>query len=218
VKADDVVREQPLVHGDPHLRRERVPVIRLGPRDVDEMRRHDLGLRLPHQTRGEIEVVVVEENGRVGLAFEFFERRCGQAFVHWHVALAPGRMQLRPEVRRGPQPPEVVLQEPESRVRQQVVKAVVCSRIVCDEPQPIRGSVRRLLDGRAVLLRRYRPVLLGHRARDPRHVVMGEQASQRGDDAAAAPPCHATSLGVTRVRNRRAVEDDEELPPGRCRC
>ena len=73
VKADDVVREQPLVHGDPQLGRERVPVVRLRPRDVEEVRRHDFGSRLPHQARREVQVVVVEENRGVGLAVELLD-------------------------------------------------------------------------------------------------------------------------------------------------
>ena len=218
VEADHVVREQPLVHGDAQLGRQRVPVVRLRPRDVDEVRRHDAGPRFPDDARREVQVVVVEEDRRVGLALELLERRRGERLVDRHVAVAPGLVQLRPEVGRGAQTKEVVLQEPESRVRQQVVKAVVCSGIVRDEPQPVGGAVLRLLDERAVLLRRHGPVLVGHRARHPRHVVMGEQAAERRDDTAAAPLRHATPVGVTRVRDRRAVEDDEELPPGRCRC
>jgi len=48
--------------------------------------------------------------------------------------------------------------------------------------------------------------------------VVGKQAAEGRYDPAAAPPRNAASVGVTRVRDRRAIEDDEELPPGRCRC
>ena len=197
VKADDVVREQPLVHRDPQLGRQRVPVVRLGPRDVEEVRRHDLGSRLPHETRCEIQVIVVKENRRLWLAVELLERRRGQRLVHRHVPVAPGFVELRPEVGRGAKTPEVVMHEPESRVRQHVVKAVICSGIVRHEPQPVGGTVRRLLDERSVLLGCHGPVLVGHRARHPRHVVMSEQASQRSDDAASSSPRHALALGVT---------------------
>ena len=218
VEADDVVCEQPLVHGHPQLGRQRVPVVGLRPRDVEEVRRHDVGPRFPHQARREVQVVVVEEDRRVGLAVELLHRRSGQRLVDRHVPVAPGLVQLRPEVRRGAQAPEVVLQEPERRVRQHVVEAVVGGWIVRDEPQPIRRAVRRLLAERAVLLGRDCSVLLGHRARHPGHVVVGKQAAEGRHDPAAAPPRNAASVGVTRVRDRRAIEDDEELPPGRCRC
>jgi hypothetical protein len=46
---------------------------------------------------------------------------------------------------------------------------------------------------------------------------MGEQAAERCDDAAATPPRHPEAVGITRVRDGRAVEDDEELPSWRCR-
>ena len=190
VEAHHVVGEQPLVHGRPQLRRQRVPVVGLRPRDVNEVRGHDVRPCFPHQARGEVQVVVVEEDRRVGLTLELLERRSSQRLVDRHVSVAPGRVQLRPEVGSGPQAPEVVLQKPESRVRKHVVEAVVGDRIVCHQPQPVGGSVHRLLDERPALLRGYHTILVRHRARQPSHVVMTEQTAQRGDDTAAAAPRH----------------------------
>jgi hypothetical protein len=48
--------------------------------------------------------------------------------------------------------------------------------------------------------------------------MMREQAAEGGDDTAAAPPRHALPVRFPDVRDRRAIEDDEELPPGRWRC
>ena len=47
---------------------------------------------------------------------------------------------------------------------------------------------------------------------------MGEQAAERRDHTAAAAPRHPLSFRVTDVRDRRAVEDDEELPSIGCLC
>ena len=219
VEADDVVREQPLVHGDPQLRRQRVPVVRLRPRDVDEVRRHDAGPRLPDERRREVEVVVVEEHRRVGLALELLERRRGERLVDRHVArrsrprAAPARSRERSP---GPRGSAAGTRESGSRGRCRSGRMQPGS--CATRRSRYGGAVRRLLDERAVLLRRHGPVLVGHRARHPGHVVVGEQAAERRDDTAAAPLRHATPVGVTRVRDRRAVEDDEELPPRRCRC
>jgi hypothetical protein len=46
---------------------------------------------------------------------------------------------------------------------------------------------------------------------------MSEQAPERSDDAAAASPCDTLAGCIAAVRNRRAVEDDEEPTPIRCR-
>jgi hypothetical protein len=88
---------------------------------------------------------------------------------------------------------------------------------VDDEAQPIRSTVRRFLEERPAALGRHGTVLVAHGTRDPRHVVMSEQAPERSDDAAAASPCDTLAGCVAAVRNRRAVEDDEELTPIRCR-
>jgi hypothetical protein len=45
-----------------------------------------------------------------------------------------------------------------------------------------------------------------------------EQPAEGRDYPAAASPRHAAPVGVTPVRDRRAIEDDEEFPPGRWRC
>lgn len=41
---------------------------------------------------------------------------------------------------------------------------------------------------------------------------MGEQTTEGRDDTAAAPPSDPAPVSVTRVRDRRAIEDDEEFP------
>ena len=80
-----------------------------------------------------------------------------------------------------------------------------------DEAQTVRVSVPgRLLEG-SLALRSNRPILVAHRARDPRDVVVRDQAGERGDQPAAA------ALGdAVLVCDRSAVRNDEKLPPLRC--
>jgi hypothetical protein len=58
---------------------------------------------------------------------------------------------------------------------------------VRNELDPVRRAVARgLLEGGAAVLGRDGLVLVGHGARDPRHVVMGDEAAQRSHEPAAA--------------------------------
>ena len=158
----------------------------------------------------------MEEDGRVRLTLERVEGRRRERLVDRHVAVRPGVVDRDVEVGRDTEPPEVVLQEPERRVREHVVEAIVGLRVVRDEAQPVAGAVARRLGESAGMLGGDDAVLRGHRARDPGHVVMCEQAAERRHEAAAAPP---SSPLVTRtlVRDRRAVRDDDELSPRRRR-
>jgi hypothetical protein len=122
------------------------------------------------------------------------------------------------DVRRVGERPQVVLQEPERRVRDDVVVPVVGGRVVRDEPQPVRRAVAgHLLDRLALRLDCDGPILVGHRARDPGHVVMRDEAAQRGHEASATTFGDALALLVARERGRAAVGDDDQLSSGRHR-
>ena len=56
-----------------------------------------------------------------------------------------------------------------------------------------------------------RPILLVHRARNPRHVVMRDEAAKRRHEAAAAPLGRALSDRGARIGHRSAVRDDDQL-------
>ena len=116
----------------------------------------------------------MKQDGRVGLAVELLERGSGERLVHGHVPAAPRFMELWAEVWRGAEAPQVMLQEPESRVGDHVVEAVIRRRVVSDQAQTIGGAVGRLLVERLAALGRHRPVLIAHRARHPGDVVVGE--------------------------------------------
>ena len=69
---------------------EDAPVVGHRPGDVDEVREQRVGHALAHERRRDVEVVVVEEDRRVGLALELGDDGVGEALVDGDVALAPG--------------------------------------------------------------------------------------------------------------------------------
>ena len=171
----------------PDRLRQDPPVVRHRPRDVDELRHERVGHALPHEGRRDVEVVVVEEDRRIGLTVELLDDRVRKPAVHGHVALAPGVVKTVVDVRRARKPPEVVLDEPQHRVRDHVVVPVVRRRVVGDEPQLVGGAAPcRLVDRAAVGLVHHFPVLVGHGACDPRDVVVLDEAAERGHQSAAA--------------------------------
>ena len=113
--------------------------------------------------------------------------------------------------------PQVVLQEPQHRVRDDVVVPVVRVLVVRDEAQPEARSVaRRLLESLAVVFIQDNTILFGHRARDPRDVVVEHEAAQRRHEAAAAAARGALAA-ASAVRHRAPVGDDDQVVPGRHR-
>ncbi len=209
MKAHDVVRQQPVVNRLANLRRQDLPVVRLGPRNVDEVGEGRVRGLLPDEPRRQVEVVVVEEHRRVGLRLELFEDSGGKPFIDLDVALLPGVAEPVVDCRRVGELPEVVLEEPQHRVRDHVVEPVVGRLVVGDQPEPERRSVARRLVDR---LTGQSPVLLRDRARDPGHVVVGDKPAQGSDQPAAAALGHALAV-LPRVRDRSAVRDDDQLAP-----
>ena len=215
MEADHVVREQAVVDRLPHRLRQDVPVIRLRPGDVDEVGEQRVGDPLTDETGREVQVVVVEKDRRVRVELQLLDDRIREALVDARIAFVPRLFQRDVDRGRVGELPEVVLEEPEDRVRDDVVEPVVRRLVVGDEPQA-EGctALEGLLDRLAARLLDHRAVLFAHRARDPRDVVVRDEAAQRGDEPAAAAPGHAL-VAVAPVRDRTAVGDDDQLPaPG----
>ena len=178
VEPDHVVREQPVVDRTAHVLRQHVPVVGLRPRDVDEVRKQRVGRALAYEPRREIEVVVVEEDRCLGVGLELVGHRRREALVHAHVAVRPGVLERDVDRRRVGQLPQVVLQKPEHRVRDDVVEPVVGRLVVRDEPEADRRAAAEVfLDDAA---RCDRAVLVAHCARDPSDVVVRDEPAQGG--------------------------------------
>ena len=184
---------------------------RLHPGDVHEVRESRVRAALPNESRREVQVVVVEEDRGSGLLLELVDDCVCEAAVHLHVAAVPGLVERLIERRRAHEIPEPVLDEPQHRVRDDVVVAVEGSRIVGDEPQAERRLASRdLVEGAKVGLLRDGAILVADRAGDPRHVVVRREAVNRGDEAAAAPAGDAIARFVAAVRDRAAVGDHDQ--------
>ena len=213
VEADDVVRENALVQRPPDRFRQHAPVVGLRPGDVHEVRQRRRRGVLANDARRHVQVVVVEEDRRLGLTLELLENDLGEVAVDGAVAVTPGEVEPLIDARSARETPEVVLEEPEHRVGDDVVVPVVGRRVVGDEPQPVRrpvggGLVQRL----AAFLLRHLPILVGDGARDPRHVVVADEAPERGDEPAASAPGNAISARVAVEGDGATVRDDDQLP------
>ena len=125
VEADDVVGQQPVVDLVADARGQHAPGVRLRPRDVHEVVEERVRPRLPHHPRQRVELVVVDHDDGLVDAVDLLQHRLGQVLVDDVVAELE-RLDLVPaDVRRVALVPEVVLDEPEHRVREDVVEAVV---------------------------------------------------------------------------------------------
>ena len=147
----------------------------------------------------------MEEDRRVGLTLELLEHGRGEAGVDGSVPVMPRRMERAIDLRRVCELPQRMLDEPQHRVRDDVVVPIVRLLVVRDQVQAIRRAVLRGLLER---LAGAGAILVAHRARDPRHVVVAEQAAQRGREPAAA----TASRPVCLEGDGTTVGDDDQLP------
>ena len=123
VESDDVAAEQTAEHRLAHPRREHAPLVGLGPRNVREVVNEQVGPRRVHHLGHEIEVIVVHHHDAVrGHVVEVGDR-AGEASVHRDVALDPRFPLARCDVGGERVVPEVVLDEPQQRVRDHGVES-----------------------------------------------------------------------------------------------
>ncbi len=226
MEADDVVGQHPLEEGLADPPRQHPPAVRLRPGDVDEVVEEDVRALLADHPRGGVEVVVVEHHQRPLLALDLAEHGGGDVAVDRLVAEVPGVELLLADVRRVGEVPEVVLDEPEDRVGDHVVEAVVGLGVAADQQHPVVDPVEREL-GRPAALFGDGDVLVGHRRGDPERVAVGDQARERRNQAAAAAPHGALPVLVALELGRPPVRDDDQrrgvhaakiTDPARLRC
>ena len=124
VEADDVVGEQPVEELLADLVRQHAPGIRLGPRDVDEVMQEHVGPNASQQGRQRVQVVVVDHHHGLGTPVDLLEHRVRQVLVDDVVAVLERLYLIAPHVRGVGEIPEVVLDEPQHRVREHVVAAM----------------------------------------------------------------------------------------------
>ena len=165
---------------------------------------------VPHQGRARVQVVVVEHHERVGLVLDRGEHRPGDVRVHGLVAVVPRVGLLAADVRRVGEVPEVVLDEPEDRVCDDVVEAVVGLGVALDQEDLVGDAVELQRDRLPTGLTAHRDVLVGHRRRDPQGAAMRDQPAERRDQAAPSPPYGALPLRTQLELRRPPVGDDHQ--------
>ena len=161
-----------------------------------------------HPRRG-VEVVVVQHHQRPLAALDLAQHRAGDVAVDRLVAEVPGVELLLADVGSVGEVPEVVLDEPEDRVGDHVVEAVVGFGVAADQQHAVVDAVDREL-GRAAALLGDGDVLVGHRRGDPERVAVGDEAGEGGDQAAAAAAHRALPLLVALELRRPPVGDDDQ--------
>jgi len=208
VEADDVVAEEAVKDGVADAARQHPPGIRLGPRDVDEVMQEHVRALGAHHARQQVQVIVVDHHHRLLDALDLGDNHVGEVLVDRDVPVVVGLDLVLADVRRVGQVPQVVLDEPQHRVGDDVVEAVVGDRVGLDQPHvvlaaaPGRPHAQRLVAGLGGLQR----VRLGHRGGDPHQRAMGGQAGERGHQASGP----ARYLAVVLERDRAAVGDEHE--------
>ena len=227
VEADQVVGEQPVVDRSPDPVGEHVPVVGLRPGDVDEVREQ----RVRRARRGR-----AAARGRGGSrgrrppprarASSSSSTACAKVSLTWRVAAVPRVLERDVDRRLVRELPEVVLEEPEHRVRDDVVVPVVGRLVVRDEAQPERRAVARLLlDRGAAGVDRDRPVLVAS-SRSRSRSRRGGETRLRSAVTSPPPPRRATRSPSasrpyvtgprfeTTISLRRRAIADHPTPPG----
>jgi hypothetical protein len=176
---------------------------------VHEVVEEGVGSRLPDQPGGGVEVVVVEHHHRLLLALDRPDHAIGDVVVDDLVALLPGVHLGLADVRRVGEVPEVVLDEPEDRVRDHVVEAVVCGGVRGDHLHVVGDPVHLDL-GRPLALVGDDDVLVGHRRCDPERLAVRDQPGERRHQPTAAAIHHPLTGLIAAELRRAAVRDDRQ--------
>ena len=209
VEADDVVGEHAAENRLADPARQDAPAIGLGPGDVDEVMQKGVRAGLADHPRGGVEVVVVQHHQRPLAPLDLAQHGSGDVAVDGLVAEVPGVELLLADVGRVGEVPEVVLDEPEDRVGDHVVEALVGFGVGADQQHPVVDAVDREL-GRSAALFADRDVLVGHRRGDPERVAVGDESRERRDQPAAAPLHGPLPILAPLELGRAAVGDDNQ--------
>ncbi len=157
-----------------------------------------------------VEVVVVEHHQRLLVVGDRPHHGFGDIVVDDLVAVLPRVELLLANVGRVREVPEVVLDEPQNRVRDHVVEAVVGVGVGFDQADVVLDVVDLERDRAPARLAGDGGILLGHRRGDPEGPAMADEPGQRGDEAAAAPLDDTFAVRTALVLSRAAIGDDDQ--------
>ena len=207
MEADDVVGQQPLVELVADAVGQHAPRVRLRPRDVHEVVQEDVRPRAADDRRQRVQVVVVHHHDGLLDPVDLLDDRLGEVVVDHLVAVVEGLDLAAPHVRGVGEVPEVVLDEPQHRVGDDVVEAVVGLGIGGDEPHLVLAARRGADPDRAAVgLAGAHGVHRRHRRGDPGDLAVRGQTGERRDEP-AGPALHRS---VLLEGDRAAVGDQDE--------
>ena len=211
MEADDVVGEQPVVDLVADLRRQHAPGVRLGPRDVHEVVQERVRPRAPHHPGQRVELVVVDHHDRLVEPLDLVQHRLGEILVDDVVAELERLDLVAADVGRVALVPQVVLDEPEHRVGEDVVEAVVGLGVGRDEADAELAAVGRLD------LERLAAVLLGDltsRSVIADAIQTASRCEREADQRRGQPAGAALGRAVLLVGDRPAVGHEHERARG----
>jgi hypothetical protein len=148
---------------------------------VDEVVQEDVGTRAANEVRQRVEVIVVDHHDRLAHVLELLDDRAREVFVDDVVAELEGLDLLAADVRGVRQVPQVMLDEPQHRVGEHVVEAIVGLGIADHQAHLVVAAAGRRHGKRpAAVLARDLGVVLAHRRGDPdRFAVRGQPRERR---------------------------------------
>jgi hypothetical protein len=195
-------------------RGEHPPGVGLRPGDVDEVVQKHVWARSAHEVGERVEVVVVHHHHRLLAALELLDHGPREILVDDVVAELE-RLDLGPaDVGRVGEIPQVVLDEPQHRVGEHVVEAVVRLWVAVDEAHlqlPPRGGGHR--ERAPAVSARDLHVVLAHRRGDPHRLAVGGQTGQRRHQTAR------TALHLSpRLEGHRPPIGHQHQRGAQCRC
>jgi hypothetical protein len=116
------------------------------------------------------------------------------------------------DVRGVRQVPEVVLDEPEDRIRDHVVEAVVGQGVALHQKHVVLDPVELDLHRLPARLAAHDQVLVGHRGGDPQRPAMSDQPAQGRNQAATAAPQRAAPVLIVVELRGTAIRHDDQPP------
>ena len=188
MKADDVVGQQAREDLLADAAGQHAPGVRLGPGDVDEVVQEDVRAGAADEVRERVEVVVVDHHDRFAGVLDLLDDRPGEVLVDDVVAELEGLDLLAADVGGVGEVPQVVLDEPQHRVGEHVVEAVVGLGVADDEAHLVlaAGGRAHRRSARPPCSCETRGVVLVHRRGDPDRLAVGGQPGERRHQAARA--------------------------------
>ena len=171
------------------------------------MVQEDVRARAADEVRERVEVVVVDHHDRFAGPLELLDDGAREVLVDDVVAELERLDLLAPNVRRVREIPEVVLDEPEHRVGEDVVEAVVCVGVADDQAHLVLAAPGRAHRERtASVAAGDLGVVLVHRRGDPDRFPVGGQPGQRRHQPSGA----ALHLSAGLERHRATVAHQHE--------